>query len=117
VGGVLGKYSFGIYLIQMCFIMAGYHVLTGLSISNTDIVFYPLLFVSALGLSLLCAYLVHKLPYGELVLGRGERRTLNALKAKKSVFPKISGIRLFTMEPPTGFEPATPSLRMKCSAD
>ena len=70
VGGVLGKYSFGIYLIQMCFIMAGYHVLTGLSISNADVIFYPLLFVSALGLSLLCAYLVHKLPYGELLLGR-----------------------------------------------
>ena len=70
VGGVLGKYSFGIYLVQMCFITAGCHVLNGLGISNGDVVFYPLLFVSALALSLLCAYLVHRAPYGELLLGK-----------------------------------------------
>jgi surface polysaccharide O-acyltransferase-like enzyme len=70
VGGVLGKYSFGIYLVQMCFITAGEHVLAGLGIGHTEVIFYPLLYVSALGLSLLCAYLVHQVPYGFLLLGR-----------------------------------------------
>ena len=73
VSGVLGKYSFGIYLIHMSFLEALRNVLTCLEISSTEFIFYPLLFVSTLCLSLLSAYLLNKVPSGFLIMGKVKR--------------------------------------------
>ena len=65
----IGNYSFGIFLLHIIFMYVSVQVLTMLHITPVNIVFYPLLFVMMLGMSIAAMELLVKLPLHQYLIG------------------------------------------------
>lgn len=67
---LLGKYSFGIYLIHVFFIQAITKIIYPyLSIDHNQWIFYPVLFVSTVLLSYFSVQRIARLPHSEIIIG------------------------------------------------
>lgn len=73
----LGNYSFGIFLIHVVYMYVGDKLLTLCGLSPQRGLFYPLLFVIMLGLSLATMELLARASWGHYFIGHVERISLN----------------------------------------
>ena len=73
----LGNYSFGIFLIHVVYMYVGDKVLTLLGLSPQRGLFYPLLFLIMLGLSLLTMELLARVSWGHYFIGHVDHISLN----------------------------------------
>lgn len=73
----LGNYSFGIFLIHVVYMYVGDKVLSLLGLSPQRGLFYPLLFLIMLGLSLLTMELLARVSWGHYFIGHVEHISLN----------------------------------------
>jgi len=71
--GSLGKYSFGIYLIHVLFLELLYKAFLSIGIASSLWLSLPLLIFAGLALSYTSIYLIGRLPYSELVIGRTQK--------------------------------------------
>lgn len=70
VFSLIGKYSFGIYLIHVLYItLIGTLIFPRLGIDPYHLIFYPVLFISVLILSYFSIYLISYLPYSKIIIG------------------------------------------------
>lgn len=65
----LGKYSFGVYLIHVCYLEIMIIVLGLFGLTYHDWPFYPLLFLSVLILSYVSIYFISYLPWSKYIVG------------------------------------------------
>ncbi len=73
----LGNYSFGIFLIHVIYMYVGHNLLTLLNLSPKQILFYPLLFLVMLSLSIVTMELFSHVSWGHYFIGRIRNITLN----------------------------------------
>lgn len=66
---VLGRHSFGIYLIHFLFITVIITQLAHFNIYSDNWIFYPILFLTTIILSLFSVKLIQYLPFSELIIG------------------------------------------------
>lgn len=66
----LGNYSFGLFLIHIIYMYVGSSLLAALHVSPSQVIFYPLLFVIMLVLSLLTMELLARVSWGHYFIGR-----------------------------------------------
>ena len=67
---IIGNYSFGIYLIHGFIVYALTSILLpkiGFEVNNW--LFYPIVFILVLNMSLVFVYLINKVPYHEFIIG------------------------------------------------
>lgn len=80
----LGNYSFGVFLIHIFFMyLSTKCLLPLLNVNPSMVVFYPLLFIMMLIMSLGSMEILARLPFHERLIGRIERRFLLHMKIKK----------------------------------
>ena len=72
---LLGKYSFGIYLIHVFFIRIAIKLFGYVNIDFNNWIFYPLLFIITIVLSLFSTYFISYFPYGKLIVGVSNRKS------------------------------------------
>lgn len=65
----LGNYSFGLFLIHIIFMYAGVQLLAALRLTPEKLLFYPLLFIFMLSLSLLSMELLVRRSWGHYLIG------------------------------------------------
>ena len=78
----LGNYSFGIFLIHVSYMYVGDKLLTLLSLSPRQVLFYPLLFIIMLSLSLLTMEILTRVSWGHYLIGHVKPLPLSKIKAE-----------------------------------
>lgn len=73
----LGRHSFGIYLIHFLFITMIIAQLEQFNIYSDNWIFYPVLFLTTIILSLFSVKLIHYLPFSELIVGGAGHKIKN----------------------------------------
>lgn len=73
----LGRHSFGIYLIHFLFITMIIAQLKQFNIYSDNWIFYPVLFLTTIILSLFSVKLIHYLPFSELIVGGAGHKIKN----------------------------------------
>ncbi len=76
----LGNYSFGLFLIHIIYMYIGNSLLSTLHISPNQVIFYPLLFVIMLVLSLLTMELLARASWGHYFIGMVSKISLRPRK-------------------------------------
>lgn len=70
-----GRYSFGVYIVHVFFLVIGFDVLTSLGLTRQMFMWYPLLFAAIAGGSYISIAILSRMPYAKLVIGRTSRST------------------------------------------
>ena len=71
---LVGKHSFGIYLIHVFFMIFTIKQLDNLGTDYDDLIFYPLLFIISTSLSLFSVHLISYFPHSELLIGINSKK-------------------------------------------
>lgn len=66
---LISNYSFGIYLIHPFFLSGISYALGLIEITNLDAIYYPILYVAALLLSILFVRIIMKIPFHKYIIG------------------------------------------------
>lgn len=80
---VLGKYSFGIYMVHLLAMAIVVNRLWAVGLDSADVMFYVILYPSAIALSVIVLFILNLVPFGHMVSGvkargglrKGTRRT------------------------------------------